>query len=43
MKEAVAGIAGLVLVAFSLFGGADGGMNTAAGVISLILCLSVAR
>lgn len=43
MKEAVAGITGLALVGASLFGGLDGGMSIAAGVIGLILCLSAAR
>jgi len=43
VKEAVAGLTGLALVAFPLFGGYDGGMGTAAGAIGLILCLSVCR
>lgn len=43
MKEVVAGITGLALVGVSLFGGVDGGMSIAAGVVGLLLCLSVAR
>lgn len=43
MKEAVAGIAGLVLVAFSLFGGIHDSMSAWTGIVGLILCLSVSR
>lgn len=43
MKESVAGVAGLVLVAFALFGGVHDSMSAWTGIIGLILCLSVAR
>lgn len=43
MKEVVAGITGLCLVGFALFGGVDNSMSEWAGVIGCILCLSVAR
>lgn len=42
MKDAVIGVVGLTLVGFSLFGGVDGGMAIAAGVIGLILCFLTA-
>ena len=43
MKEAVAGVTGLILVGFALFGGVDNSISTWVGVIGCILCLSVAR
>lgn len=43
MKDLVAGITGMALMWASLFGGAEGDMSTAAGVVGLLLCLSVAR
>ena len=42
MKDFIAGAAGVTLVAFSLFGGVDGGMLIAAGLVGLLMCLTVA-
>ena len=42
MKDFIAGAAGVTLVAFSLFGGVDGDMSIAAGLVGLPMCLTVA-
>lgn len=43
MKEMVAGITGITLVGFAIFGGIHDAMSAWTGVVGIILCLSVAR
>lgn len=42
MRDAIIGATGLILVAFSLFGGVDSPMSIASGAVGLLLCFAVA-